>query len=200
MLARDVEDARKDEALEENIKATEHFNIGALCEMDGKRMEACEGIAQKASEVLRGITKVNDPVGKLAAIVKFNGMIVEMMEGEGITTDSDHILPLVMLTVMRARVPLLVANLAYIRRFRCRHRIDGNAEYSMTTPDCTGPETIVNIDTKHPIILFPEHDMRLEKKSTSFVQPLSDLTSNILNNVTAFPAGTSPLPSRTHSR
>lgn len=111
------------------------------------------------------------------------------MEKEGIDTDSDHVLPMVMLTVMRAKMPLLVANLAYIRRFRCRHRMDGYAEYSMTTL-IAAVQTIINLDTKHPIILFPEQDMRL-KKSTSFVQPLSDLTSNILNNVTSFPKNVS---------
>ena len=111
------------------------------------------------------------------------------MEKEGINTDSDHVLPIVMLIVMRAKVPLLVANLAYIKRFRCRHRIDGYSEYSMTTL-IAAVQTIINIDTKHPIILFPEQDPRL-KKSTSFVQPLSDLTSNILNNVTSFPKNVS---------
>lgn len=111
------------------------------------------------------------------------------MEQEEISTDSDHVLPMVMLTVMRARVPLLVANLAYIRRFRCRHCVDGQAEYAMTTL-VAAIQTIINLDTKHPITLFPEQDMRL-KKSTSFVQPLSDLTSNFFNNVTSFPKNVS---------
>lgn len=76
MLARDVEDARKDEALEENIRATEHFNINALCEMGEGKIENCEMIATEASKVLRGIIGVNDPLGKLTAITKFNKTVI----------------------------------------------------------------------------------------------------------------------------
>lgn len=71
-----MEDARKDEALEENIKATEHFNINALCEMGGEIVEGCERIAKEASKGLKGITGVDDPLGKLTAITEFNKTVI----------------------------------------------------------------------------------------------------------------------------
>ena len=76
VLARDVEDARKDEALEENIRSTEHFKINALCEIKGEKVEVCERIASEASNVLRRIIGVNDPVGKLAVIIEFNKTVI----------------------------------------------------------------------------------------------------------------------------
>lgn len=76
-----MEDARKDEALEESIRATEHFTINALCEIGVGKAESCERIASEASKVLKGISGASDPLGKLAVITEFNRTIIGTSQG-----------------------------------------------------------------------------------------------------------------------
>lgn len=186
VLARDLQDARKDEVLEDCIRAMQHLPIDALWDVEPDK--SVDGIAEQAKLIIMQLNDVGTPKDKLDLLVRFCKFVVKGLGEAGILTDSDHVIPMVMYTLVSAKAPLLVANLAYIRRFRCRHRIDGESLFSLTTV-IAAVQSISNLNTKHPEALFPDDEDAVLKKSASMtlVQPISDLTQNVYKTFISIP-------------
>lgn len=187
MLARDLHDARKDEVLEDNINAMQHLTIDALWGVEPDK--SVDGIAERARLIIMQLNDYSTPKDKLDLLVRFCKFVVKGLGEAGILTDNDHVIPMVMYTLVNAKAPLLIANLAYIRRFRCKHRIDGESLFSLTTV-IAAVQSIFNLNSKHPEVLFPDDDSNVVlKKSTSmtFVQPITDLTQNVYKTFVSIP-------------
>lgn len=193
MLAREPDDATRDEKLE----------LASTVLADGKHQ-----LINEVTDAFSRLSNEQLPSQKIQAIVDVCHGLVKEMECNEIPVDGDHLIPMLSDSIVVLRPKLLISNLAFARRFRCRHCIDGKARYAMTSfavaiqgilnesgvvegTDSAMLDALLPFPADH----FPR-DSIMQTGGTSLedrvgslltLRPISDFSASLVNSFTAIP-------------
>lgn len=141
---------------------------------------------------------------KLEAVIGIcHGVVEEMIrdeEGDAVI-DGDHLIPRLVDAMQKCRPRLLITNMSFIRRFRCRHALDGKARYAMTSFAVAIQSILEESGAKDDgqqlakLLLPPiSSQLRTSAVASGFMgkgllalQPITDFSHSLVHGFTSFP-------------
>ncbi|PSC72702.1 vacuolar sorting-associated 9A-like [Micractinium conductrix] len=126
------EDRERDERYQRLMQALGFVDLPTLMGVDVTPDESLLGLAQ--AEVLK-MDRYKAPRDKLLCLVNVKTMvenIVQLAARAGASIGgADAFFPVFLFAVLRSRLPRLASNVEYVKRFRCRPRLNGQFDYML---------------------------------------------------------------------